>query len=66
MVSSVFVDALSDPTRSLLELYAENKDIDNFPAKVTAHFAEIFSSQDAFTEVNPPISQIKSLFNVHI
>ncbi|KAJ7070358.1 putative alanine racemase-domain-containing protein [Mycena belliarum] len=50
MVSSVLVDALSDPTRSLVELYNEIKDIDNFPARVAAHFADIFASKDAYSE----------------
>ncbi|KAJ6618233.1 putative alanine racemase-domain-containing protein [Mycena sp. CBHHK59/15] len=53
MVSSVLVDALSDPTHALLELYDANQDIDNFPAKVTAHFANIFASSDAFCEIAP-------------
>ncbi|KAJ7470418.1 putative alanine racemase-domain-containing protein [Mycena latifolia] len=51
MVSSVLVDALSDPTRSLLELYDENQDLDSFPARVAAHFADIFASKDAFSEI---------------
>ncbi|KAJ7093101.1 putative alanine racemase-domain-containing protein [Mycena epipterygia] len=51
MVSSVPVDALSDPTRSLLELYDANQDSDNFPAIVAAHFADIFTSKDAFSEI---------------
>ncbi|KAJ7929359.1 putative alanine racemase-domain-containing protein [Mycena leptocephala] len=51
MVSSILVDTLSDPTRSLLELYDANQDIDNFPAKVAAHFADIFASKDAFSEI---------------
>lgn len=56
MVSSVLVDALSDPTRSLLELYDANQDIDNFPAIVATHFADIFTSKDAFSEVHRPVS----------
>ncbi|KAJ7168060.1 mini-chromosome maintenance replisome factor-domain-containing protein [Mycena crocata] len=51
MVSSILVDALSDPTRSLLELYDANPDIGNFPAKVASHFTEIFASRDAFSEI---------------
>lgn len=61
MVSSILVDTLSDPTRSLLELYDANQDIDNFPAKVAAHFADIFASKDAFSEVSPT-----SLPRIHI
>ncbi|KAJ6547200.1 putative alanine racemase-domain-containing protein [Mycena capillaripes] len=51
MVSSLLVDALNDPTRSLLELYDANQDVDNFPAKVAVHFADIFASKDAFSEI---------------
>ncbi|KAJ7702444.1 putative alanine racemase-domain-containing protein [Mycena rosella] len=51
MVSSVLVDALSDPTRALLELYDANQDIDTFPARVAAHFGDIFASKDAFSEI---------------
>ncbi|KAJ6500365.1 mini-chromosome maintenance replisome factor-domain-containing protein [Mycena sanguinolenta] len=51
MVSALPVDAISDPTRSLLELYDANQDIDEFPTKVTAHFADIFASKDAFSEI---------------
>ncbi|KAJ6606625.1 putative alanine racemase-domain-containing protein [Mycena vulgaris] len=52
MVSSVMVDALSDPTRALLELYDANlKDVENFPSRVAAHFADIFASKDAFSEI---------------
>ncbi|KAJ7349355.1 mini-chromosome maintenance replisome factor-domain-containing protein [Mycena albidolilacea] len=51
MVSSVPVDAISDPTRSLLDLYDANPHIDDFPAKVAAHFADIFASKDAFSEI---------------
>ncbi|KAF7338574.1 Mini-chromosome maintenance complex-binding protein [Mycena venus] len=51
MVSAVPIDALSDPTRELLELYDANQDTDDFPAKVARHFADIFSSKDAFSEI---------------
>ncbi|KAJ7849081.1 mini-chromosome maintenance replisome factor-domain-containing protein [Mycena olivaceomarginata] len=51
MVSSVPVDAISDPTRSLLDLYDANPHIDDFPAKVAVHFADIFASKDAFSEI---------------
>ncbi|KAJ7043326.1 putative alanine racemase-domain-containing protein [Mycena alexandri] len=51
MVKSDFVDALSDPTRALLDFYHPGADIDAFPASVAAHFAHIFASNDAFSEI---------------
>ncbi|KAJ7184146.1 putative alanine racemase-domain-containing protein [Mycena filopes] len=51
MVKSDFVDALADPTRALLDLFETNQDIDAFPAKVAAHFADIFASKDTFDEI---------------
>ncbi|KAJ7197275.1 mini-chromosome maintenance replisome factor-domain-containing protein, partial [Mycena pura] len=51
MVSSVLVDALSDPTRSLEELYDADRRIVDFPATVAAHFSNIFASEDAFSEI---------------
>jgi hypothetical protein len=62
MVSSVLVDALSDPTQTLLELYDPKQDIDNFPAKVASHFATIFGSKDAFSEVPFSIQNSYELF----
>ena len=52
MVSSVLVDALSDPTRSLEELYDADRHIVDFPDTVAAHFSNIFASEDAFSEVS--------------
>ncbi|KAF7304631.1 hypothetical protein MKEN_01177000 [Mycena kentingensis (nom. inval.)] len=51
MVSSTFVDAISDPTQALEELYAQNNAPDGFPARVSAHFTHIFASKDAFSEI---------------
>jgi len=51
MVSSLLVDALKDPTCSLLELYDPTTQLDAFPALVSSHFSQIFSSVDAFQEV---------------
>ncbi|KAF8185027.1 mini-chromosome maintenance replisome factor-domain-containing protein [Mycena galopus ATCC 62051] len=51
MVNALPIDALADPTRSLLEFYDANKDIEDFPAKVAAHFDKIFASEDAFSEI---------------
>ncbi|CAK5279504.1 unnamed protein product [Mycena citricolor] len=50
MVSSVLVDALSDPTKTLVDLF-DPTDSNGFPAKVTSHFANIFASKDAFSEI---------------
>ncbi|KAJ7684781.1 hypothetical protein DFH06DRAFT_1027944, partial [Mycena polygramma] len=50
MVSSLLVDTILDPTRELLDLYDANH-ADDFPAKVAAHFADIFASKDAFSEI---------------
>ncbi|KII88881.1 hypothetical protein PLICRDRAFT_109472 [Plicaturopsis crispa FD-325 SS-3] len=60
MVSSVFVDAIRDPARAMLDLYDPSNSIDDFPSTVSRHFAEIFSTSDAFHEIpvlstrNPP------------
>ncbi|KAJ7074392.1 hypothetical protein C8F01DRAFT_1043556 [Mycena amicta] len=51
MVASVFVDAISDASRSLEELYDENRGRENFPAIAWSHFDSIFASKDAFSEI---------------
>lgn len=52
MVSSLLVDTLQNPTRSLLELYDSSKSIDDFPSTVSRHFSDIFKTIDAFQEVS--------------
>ncbi|KZP29893.1 hypothetical protein FIBSPDRAFT_946403 [Athelia psychrophila] len=51
MVSSNIVDTMNDPTRAINDLYDPSKDIQTFPSSVAAHFAKIFESPKAFTEI---------------
>lgn len=51
MVSAYRADALRDPTAELRELFSAHSAEDDFTAHVTRHFTDVFSSNDAFTEV---------------
>lgn len=61
MVSSLLTDALTDPTAVLHDLFQDHRDIDTFPAKVSAHFSDVFGPLDAFKEVQSrPTTPTKS------
>jgi hypothetical protein len=51
MVSSLLADALTDPTAVLHDLFQSSNNIDGFPETVSSHFSQVFSSLDAFKEV---------------
>jgi hypothetical protein len=53
MVSSLLVDALSDPTKVLLGLYSP-ENVSDFASAVKTHFADVFASTAAFQQVGPP------------
>lgn len=50
MVSSLLIDTLQNPTRSIIELFDPAYPIDDFPARVNSHFTDIFKTLDAFQE----------------
>ena len=49
-MSSLYVDALKDPTRLLIELSPPD---DDFPARVTRYFSDIFKNADSLLEASP-------------
>jgi hypothetical protein len=50
MVSSLLVDALSNPTKALLDLYSP-ENAKEFPTVVKTHFVDVFASDTAFNQV---------------
>jgi hypothetical protein len=57
MVSSLFVDALKNPTNSLLDIYDTCNPDDDFPALVSKYFSDVFEKPDAFQEVREAYAQ---------
>lgn len=55
MVSAYLADVLRDPTAGLNDLYTKSSASSGFPCEVAHHFSMVFSSDDAFTEVNAPL-----------
>jgi hypothetical protein len=53
MVSAHLADALANPTRVLLDLYASQTS-DPFEKQVSKHFGDVFASDAAFNEVRIP------------
>ncbi|KAG0705327.1 putative alanine racemase-domain-containing protein [Suillus ampliporus] len=55
MVSALLIDAINDPTKVVQELYEEHAgNVDEFPAVVARHFADVFlKSDDTLREVLP-------------
>lgn len=51
MVSMASSNALSDPTKVLQDLYTQQVGPDDFPAQATAHFNQLFATDDALQQV---------------
>ena len=52
MVSSTLVDALTNPSDLLQQLYKSHNYQPDFSQTVSSYFSDIFASQDAFNEVD--------------
>ncbi|KAH6918815.1 putative alanine racemase-domain-containing protein [Coprinopsis sp. MPI-PUGE-AT-0042] len=52
MVSSLLVDALSQPTDIIAKLFKEHGDRPEFHAKVSTFFQDVFASEKAFNEIS--------------
>jgi hypothetical protein len=59
-MSSLLVDALKDPTRLLIELSPPD---DDFPARVTQYFSDIFKDADALLEASPGTCDVSKIFD---
>ncbi|KAG2020570.1 hypothetical protein CC2G_005893 [Coprinopsis cinerea AmutBmut pab1-1] len=52
MVSSLLVDALTNPTVLVSDLYKSRDRTRSFPVQVSKYFSDIFATQDAFNEIS--------------
>lgn len=58
-------NALADPTAVLLELFLSSHDLNQFPSQVTAHFENVFSTNDALNQV-PSYFHVQSQFTLFL
>ncbi|KIO34406.1 hypothetical protein M407DRAFT_16929 [Tulasnella calospora MUT 4182] len=52
MVSMARSNALADPTKVLQDLYTERGNFEDFPAHATAHFDQLFATEDALQQIS--------------